>query len=106
MEIANVIKSATSDITNAESVLVAKEIEKSCNQKVKYQKAVPETIKQDVSMYAQVYGTASAIKKFSSKYAKYNFNRTTVNSRKTKCKVANPTFKKAGRSNLLNETLL
>ena len=106
VKIANVIKSATSHILNAESVLVAKEIQKSCNQKVKYQKAVPETIKKDVSMYAQVYGTASAIKKFSSKYAKYNFNKTTVNSWKTKCKVANPTFKKAERPNLLNETLL
>ena len=57
-------------------------------------------------MYAKVYGTASAIKKFSSKYVKYNFSRTTVNSQKAKSKVANPTFKKAGRTNLLDETLL
>ena len=57
-------------------------------------------------MYAEVYGTASAIKKISSKYAKYNFNRTTVNSWKAKCKVANPTSKKTGRPNLLDETLL
>ena len=51
-------------------------------------------------------GIASAIKKFSSKYVKYNFNRTTVNSWKAKCKFANPAFKKAGRPNLLDETLL
>ena len=57
-------------------------------------------------MYAKVYGTVSAIKKFLSKYAKHNFNRTTVNSWKAKCKIANPTFKKAGRPNLLDETLL
>ena len=57
-------------------------------------------------MYAKVHGTASAIKKFSSKYAKYNFNRTTVNSWKAQCKIANLTFKKAGRPNLLDETLL
>ena len=106
VKITNAIKSATGDITNAELTLVAKEIQKSCNQKVKYQKAVPETIKQEVGLYAKVYVTASAIKKFSSKYAKYNFNRTTVNSWKAKCKVANPTFKKAGRPNLLDETLL
>ena len=56
-------------------------------------------------MYARVYGTASAIKNFSSKYAKYNF-RTTVNSWKAKCKVADPTFKKAERPNLLDKTLL
>ena len=106
VKITNVIKLATSDITNAELTLVAKEIQKSCNQKVKYQKAVPETIKKEVGMYAKVYGTASAIKKFSSKCAKYNFNRTMVNSWKAKCKVANPNFKKAGRPNLLDETLL
>ena len=57
-------------------------------------------------MYAKVYGTKSAIKKFLSKYfAQYNFNRT-VNSWKAKCKVANPTFKKDGRANLLDETML
>ena len=37
VKITNVIKLATSDITNAELTLVAKEIQKSCNQKVKYQ---------------------------------------------------------------------
>ena len=105
MEITNALKSATSDITNAEVTLVAKEKQKSCNQKVKYQKGVPEIIKKEVGMYAKVYGTASAIKKFSPKYAKYNLNRTMVNSYKTKCKVASPTFKKAGRPNLLDETL-
>ena len=106
VKITNVIKLATSDITNAELTLVAKEIQKSCNQKVKYQKAVPETIKKEVGMYAKVYGTAWAVKVFSSKYAKYNFNRTTVNYCKAKCKVTNPIFKKAGRPNLLDKTLL
>ena len=86
---------------NAELTLVAKERQKTGNQEVKYQKAVSETIKIEVGMYAKVYGTASAIKKFSSKYATCNFNRTTVNSWKAKCRVANPTFKKAGRLNLL-----
>ena len=33
MKITNVIKSATSDITNAELTLIDKEIQKSCNQK-------------------------------------------------------------------------
>ena len=35
-----------------------------------------------------------------SKYAKYNFNRTTINHWKAKCRVANPTFKSAGRLRL------
>ena len=73
MKITNVVTSATSDITNTELTLVATEIQKSCNQKVKYQKAVPETIKKEVGMYAKVCGTVSAIKKLF-KYAKYNFN--------------------------------
>ena len=51
-------------------------------------------------------GLRQLSKKFSSKYAKYNFNRTMVNSWKAKCKVANLTFQKAGRANLLDETLL
>ena len=106
MEITNVIKSATSDITNAELPLVPKEIQNSCNQKVNYQKAVPETIKEDVGMYANAYGTASAFKKFLFKYSKYNFNRATVNSWRAKCKVANPTIKKAGGPNLLDEKRL
>ena len=53
VKITSVIKSATSDITNAELTLVAKEIQRSCNQKVKYQKAVPETIKKEVGTYAK-----------------------------------------------------
>ena len=57
-------------------------------------------------MYAKDYATASAIKNFSPEYAKYKFNRTTVSSWKVKCKVTNPTFKKAGRPNLLDKTLL
>ena len=106
VKITNVIKPATSDITNVELTLVAKEIQKSCNQKAKYQNAVPETIKIEVGMYAKGYATTSAIKNFSPEYAKYKFNRTTVSSWKVKCKVTNPTFKKAGRPNLLDKTLL
>ena len=65
---------------------------------VKYQKAVPETVKKEVGMYAKVYET-------SCKYVKYNFNWTTVNFWKAKYKVSNPTFKKSGRANS-DETLL
>ena len=36
VKITDVIKSATSDITNTELTLVGKEIQKSCYQKVKY----------------------------------------------------------------------
>ena len=45
VKIINLIKSATCEITNAELTLVAKEIQKPCNRKVKYQKVVHETTK-------------------------------------------------------------
>ena len=45
VKITNIIKSASSDIKNAELTLVAKEMQKSCNQKVRCKTAVPETIK-------------------------------------------------------------
>ena len=51
-------------------------------------------------------GLRQPSKFFLSKHAIYNFNRTTVKSWKAKCKVAKPTFKKAGGPNLLDETLL
>ena len=44
-------------------------------------------------------GLRQLSQKCSSKYGNYNFNSTTVNSWKAKCKVSNPTFKKAGRPN-------
>ena len=47
-----------------ELTLVAKEIQKSCNKKVKYQKAVPETIKKEVGMYAKVYRMRHLSKNF------------------------------------------
>ena len=80
VKITNVIKSATSDITNAELTPVAKEMQKSCNQKLKHQKAAPEILKKEVGMYAKVHGTASAIKKIFVQTCQYNFNRTTVKS--------------------------
>ena len=50
VKITNVIKSTISDITNTGLTLVAKEMPKLCYQKVKYQKAVPETIKKQACM--------------------------------------------------------
>ena len=79
VRITNVVKSATNDITKTEITLVEDEIQKSCSPPDKYQKGIPEEIKKEVGTYANIYGTASVIKKFSTKYEKYTFNRTTVN---------------------------
>ena len=63
VRITNVVKSATNDITKAEITLVEDEIQKSCSRPDKYQKGIPEEIKKEVGTYANIYGTASAIKK-------------------------------------------
>jgi len=108
--ITNIVTSATEDISNAELTFVEEEIQKSIKRPEKYQKAIPEQIKREVGMYANDFGTASAIKKFTVKYDKYIFNRTTVNSWKNKYNstIANKdvVFKKAGRPNLLDNNLI
>ena len=65
VEITNVVKSATQDVTKGELKIVAKEIEASRSQRDHYQKTIPSTIKSEVGSYALVNGTAAAIKKFS-----------------------------------------
>ena len=59
IKITNVIKSAASNITNPELTLVAKEIQKSFNQKVKYQKAVFKTIKKSRHVCKSLWDCAS-----------------------------------------------
>ena len=88
-------------------------VRKSFEEKDKYQKNVPEKIKQDVGKYAMIHSTKSAITKFSKMYPKYTFRRTTANSWKRKV-ISNrkslgqglPTFSKVGRPNPLGEVLL
>ena len=46
---------------------------------------IPAKIKKEVGLYARNFGTASAIKKFATKYPKYSFLRTSVNTWKKKC---------------------
>lgn len=106
--ITKVVASSTNAVTNAELTLVENEIEKSCKEPSNYQKEIPKKIKQEVGIYADSFGTAAAIKKFSAKYGKYTFHRTTVNSWKNKFKggVKNGTFNKAGRPNLLDNDLM
>ena len=81
------------------------EIQKSCSRPDKYQKGIPEEIKKEVGTYTNIYGTASAIRKFSTKYEKYTFNRATVNSWKAKSKNKS-VFNKAGRPNIPGENLI
>ena len=63
---------------------------------------IPAKIKKEVGLYARDFGTASAIKKFSTKYPKYSFLRTTVNTWKKKCNDDD----EIGRPNLLDFGIL
>ena len=72
-----------------------------------YQVEIPAKIKKDVDLYARDFGTASAIKTFTTKYPKYSFIRTTVNTWKKKCNDAGWTvIKRIGRPNLLDSGML
>ena len=73
-----------------------------------YQKEIPEKVKREVGNHALIFGTSSAIKKFSVKYPKFTFIRTSVNNWKNKCKTGgdNFVFKKVRRPNLLDDNLI
>ena len=60
--ITNVVTSATDDIAKAELAFVEDEIQKLCSRPQQYQKAIPE--KEEVGMYANIFGTASALKTY------------------------------------------
>ena len=73
----------------------------------KHQVETPAKIKQEVGLYARDFGIASAIKKFITKYLKYSFIKTTVNTWKKKCNDGNYTvIKRTGRPNLLDSGML
>jgi len=108
VNITNVVAAVTPEVTNAELSYVAAEIDKSATRAKKYQKTIPEDVRKEVGQYALIHGTSSAIKKYSSKYTKYNFIRTSVNNWKNKFKGGrnDVVFKKVGRPNILDDHLL
>ena len=64
-------------------------------------------IKKEVGLYARDFGTASAIKTFTTKYPKYSFIRTTVKTWKKKCNDGDWTIvKRIGRPILLDSGML
>ena len=73
----------------------------------KYQVEIPAKINEEVGLYARDCGTTSAIKRFTTKYPKYSFIRTTVNTWKKKCGDGDWTvIKRIGRPNLLDSGML
>ena len=70
----------TEDFTSAELAFAEEDMQKTYGRLKKYQVEIPAKIKKEVGLYAKDFGTASAIKKFTTKYPKYSFIRTTVNT--------------------------
>ena len=77
-----------------------------------YNTNIPSRIKEEVGKYAHTYGTQAAIKRFKSKYPHYTFLRTTINNWKRKFNKKegvpseSPTFRKAGRPNIVRDELV
>lgn len=105
--VTKIVSAATKEVTNAELRFVADEVEKSHARPKQYQKDIPEKLKKEIGHHALTYGTASAVKKYSKKFPKYKIIRTSVNNWKKKCNTGEDVvFKKPGRPNLLNQSLI
>ena len=106
IQIANVLTSVTENVTSAELAYAEEEMQKTYERPKIYQAEIPAKIKK-VGLYARDFGTALAIKKFTTKYPKYSFIRTTVNTWKKKCNNDDWTvIKRIGRANLLDSGML
>ena len=71
--ITNVLTSTKNDITKAELTLVEDKIQKSCSSTWQIPNSCIWKIKKEVGTSVTIYGTASTIKKFSTKYKKIYF---------------------------------
>ena len=82
--VTKVVTSATKKITNTELRFAVNEIDKLHDRPKKYQREIPEKVKREVGNHALTFEILSAIKKFSVKYPKFTFIRTSVNNSKNK----------------------
>ena len=74
--ITNVLTSMTENVTSEELAYAEKVMQKTYEHPKKYHVEIPGKIKKEVDLYASDFGTALAIKKFTTKYPKYSFIRT------------------------------
>ena len=79
IQITNVLTSVKENVTSAELAYAEEEMQKTYERPKKCQVEIPAKINKEVGLYARDF-SASAIKKFSTKYPKYSFIRTTVNT--------------------------
>ena len=107
IQITNVSTSVTKKVTSAELASTEEEMQKTYERPRKYQVEIAVRIKKEVGLYARDFGPASAIKKFTTKYPKYSFIRTTVNTWEKKCNDGDWTvIKRIGKLNLLDSSML
>ena len=92
IQMTNVLTSVTENLTSVELGNAEEEMQKTYKRPKKYQVEIPPKIKKEVGLYARDFGTASAIKKlttkikkFTTNYRKYSFIRNTGNTWKKKC---------------------
>ena len=106
-QITNILTSATENATPGELAYAEVEMRKTYTRQKKYQVAIPAKTKKEVGLYARDFGTASAIKKFTTKYPKSSFIRTAVTIWKKKSIDGDWTvIKGVGRPNLLDHGML
>ena len=67
IQITNVLTSVTKNVTFSELAYAEEEMQKTYERPKKYQVVIPAKIKKKVGLYARDFGTASAIKKFTTK---------------------------------------
>ena len=97
----------TENVTSAELAYAEEEMQMTYERPKKYQVEIPAKIKKEVGLYERDFGTASANKKFSTKYPKYFFIRTTFKTWRKKCNDGDWTvIKRIGRPNLLDSGML
>ena len=107
IQVTRYLSPATENVSEAELTFAEEELNKYYSRPHRYTKDIPDSVKIEVSRHARDLGTASAIKKYTIKYPKYTFNRTTVNSWKSRYKENEKTVgKKVGRPNRLDDNLL
>ena len=78
IQITNVLTSVIENFNSVEVAYAEEEMQKTHKCPKKYLVEISAKLKKEVGLYARDFGIASEIKKFTTRYAKYSFIRTTI----------------------------
>ena len=107
IQLTNILTSVIENVTPVELAYAEDKMQQTYQRPKKYQVEIPAKIKKEVDLYARDFSTASAIKMFTTKYPKYSFIRTRVNTWIRKCNDGEwNVIKRIGRPNLLDSGML